>query len=157
MMLTFTGMKSTDAEKLWNGGQDSHGNTAEKAISDGKGNPCRHCLEMIKEGEAFLIVSHRPFAAKHAYAEQGPVFVHAEPCIAYDDFNHQLPSVLQDSPHYLVRGYSQNERIVYGTGGVVDQQAIIDRAKTLFENPSIAFIDIRSAQNNCWQARIQRD
>lgn len=153
----FTGMSSRDAQTLWSGGRDSHNAIAERAISDGCGNPCRHCLEMIKKDEPFLVFSHRPFEAKHAYAEQGPIFLHASPCLAYASSHGHLPPVLKDSPQFLMRGYSGDERIVYGTGSVVERCDIIDRARALFDNRAVGFIDIRSAQNNCWQARIMKN
>ncbi|HSR80189.1 MAG TPA: DUF1203 domain-containing protein [Hyphomicrobiaceae bacterium] len=42
--------------------------------------PYRNCLEDIKKGTAYLILSHRPFPATQPYAEDGPIFLHANPC-----------------------------------------------------------------------------
>ena len=58
------------------------------------------------------------------------------------------------SPHYIVRGYSADERIVYGTGQVTPTDQIAARAEALLARPDIAFVDIRSASNNCFQCRI---
>lgn len=155
-MTRFSGMTTQEAEGFWAGDADAHGNTPERAISNGNGNPCRHCLHMIEEGDPFLILSHRPFSTTQPYAEQGPVFLHADPCKAYQDAADELPPVLLDSPAYIVRGYDQDERIVYGSGAVTEQGKVDKRAEKLFENPSIQFIHVRSASNNCWQARIDR-
>jgi hypothetical protein len=55
-----------------------------------------------------------------------------------------------------VRGYTDDERILYGTGRVVPTPDIAKYAKELLENPQIAFVDVRSAANNCYQCRIER-
>ena len=156
-MLKFAGMTTEEATHLWNGGSDAHGNLPERAISDGHGNPCRHCLQMIEEGDAFLVFSYRPFNATHPYAEQGPVFLHAEPCQAFgpesaEDRN--LPPVLEDSPRYLLRGYDGNERIVYGSGTIAETDQLRETADQLLKQDKITFVHVRSATNNCWQARI---
>jgi hypothetical protein len=155
--MKFSGMTTQEATHLWNGGKDAHGNPPERAISDGNGNPCRHCLRMIEEGDSYLIISHRPFTSRQPYAEQGPVFVHAKPCAAYETEQKQAPSlppVLNDSPRYLLRGYDQNERIVYGSGTITETNQISDTAERLLAQDQITFVHVRSATNNCWQARI---
>ena len=156
-MLKFTGMTTEEAKKLWEGGTDAHGNLPERAVSDGKGNPCRHCLQMIEEGAEFLVFSHRPFSQCQPYAEQGPVFLHAEPCEAFDPephSNQDLPPVLEDSPRYLLRGYDENERIVYGSGTITETNQIRETSDQLLKQERITFVHVRSATNNCWQARI---
>ena len=159
-MAKITGMSTAEATHFWNGGKDAHGNQPERAISDGKGHPCRHCLSMIEEGEAFLILSYRPFTACQPYAEQGPVFLHAERCPAFEPNsakNGALPPVLQDSPHYLVRGYDCDERIVYGSGTITETKELRETADRLLAEEKITFLHVRSATNNCWQARIEPD
>ena len=158
-MIAFKGMSSEEAQKLWQGGADAHGNPPERQISDGKGKPCRHCLQMIAQGEGFLVFSHKPFGSTQPYAEQGPVFLHAEPCKAFEPQDvaaGALPPVLEDSDAYLLRGYDANERIVYGTGAVTAKADIHDRADHLLGRQDIQFVHVRSAANNCWQARIDR-
>ncbi|MEP0943934.1 MAG: DUF1203 domain-containing protein [Rhizobiaceae bacterium] len=156
-MPKFTGMSTQEAIHLRNGGKDAHGNLPEHAISDGQGNPCRHCLQMIAKGEEFLIFSHRPFDSCQPYAEQGPVFLHANSCQAYEALDAEadsLPPVLEDSPRYLLRGYDANERIVYGSGTLTETNQIVETANHLLTRKEISFVHVRSATNNCWQARI---
>ena len=92
---------------------DANGRPPERAVSDGDGNPCRHCLAMIEEGAEMLVLAHRPFATVNPYAEVGPIFLHARECEPFRGKG--APPVLA-SPTYLVRGYGADERIVYGTG-----------------------------------------
>jgi hypothetical protein len=57
---------------------------------------------------------------------------------------------------YMLRGYSADERIIYGTGDVVEVPAIAARAAELLARDDVAFVHMRSARNNCYQARIDR-
>ena len=147
----------TDIVRHWqSGGADDNGQPPETAISDGNGNRCRHCLGIIPKGAAYLIVGHRPFERLHPYAECGPLFVCAESCTRHADEG-ALPDTLRSAPDYLIKGYSADERIVYGTGSIVTPAAMRAAARDIFADPRVAWIHVRSARNNCYQARIDRD
>jgi Protein of unknown function (DUF1203) len=133
--------------------QDANGQVPERGVSDGDGNPCRHCLRMIPAGAGMLILAHRPFPALQPYAELGPIFLCADACAAGGGA--ALPEVLE-SPEYIVRGYSAQDRIVYGTGAVTAVAAIADRAATLLADSRVDYVHVRSARNNCFQVRIDR-
>jgi Protein of unknown function (DUF1203) len=135
------------------GGRDENGQVPERHVSDGGGNPCRHCLKMIPEGAGMLILAHRPFPALQPYAELGPIFLCADQCEAGG--GEVRPEMLA-SPDYIVRGYGADDRIVYGTGGVVATEAIPERAVVLFGDERVAYLHVRSARNNCYQVRIDR-
>jgi hypothetical protein len=135
------------------GGPDANGQKPERSVSDGGGNPCRHCLQMIPEGAAMLVLAHRPFPALQPYAEVGPIFLCAEACDAGGGSD--LPAMLA-SADYIVRGYGADDRIVYGTGGVVPTGAIPARAEAVFGDARVAYVHVRSARNNCYQCRIER-
>lgn len=134
-------------------GLDSYGLLPERRVSDGGGNPCRHCLRMIPEGAGMLVLAHRPFGAVQPYAETGPIFLCSDPCEAGGGA--EVPEILASSD-YIVRGYGADERIVYGTGGVVPTGQIVARAGELLADPRVAFVHVRSARNNCFQVRIER-
>ena len=133
------------------GAPDANGQPPERHLSDGSGNPCRHCLKMIPEGHGMLVLAHRPFPAPQPYAEVGPIFLCADPCAAGGG---AVPPAVLSSPDYIVRGYSEADRIVYGTGGVVATPAIAARAEALLADPRVAYVHVRSARNNCFQVRI---
>jgi hypothetical protein len=144
----------TDVARAYQaGGPDANGQLPERRVSDGGGNPCRHCLKMIPEGAGMLVLAHRPFPAPQPYAEVGPIFLCAEPCAAGG--GEERPEMLA-APDYIVRGYGADDRIVYGTGGVVATEAIPARAEELFQDPRVAYLHVRSARNNCYQCRIDR-
>lgn len=150
----FVAIPSDHANQLWRGGFDAYGHLPERAVSDGNGIPCRHCLKMIAAGDEYLIFAYRPFTRLHPYAETGPVFIHASRC-QRSGVEAQIPEIL-NSPSYILRGYGVDERIIYGTGRVVETGLITERAAQLLGNPSVAFVDVRSASNNCLHCRIVR-
>ena len=135
------------------GGLDAYGLPPERAVSDGGGNPCRHCLRMIPEGAGMLILAHRPFPALQPYAETGPIFLCADACASGGGA--ALPDILQ-SPDYILRGYSAEDRIVYGTGAVVPTVQLMAEAAARLADPRVAYVHVRSARNNCFQVRIER-
>jgi len=61
-----------------------------------------------------------------------------------------------DSPDYIVRGYGDDDRIVYGTGAVTATGEIVSRARALLGREDVAYVHVRSARNNCYQCRIAK-
>jgi len=149
--MRFVAMPTEIARAYQAGGPDANGQVPERAVSDGGGNPCRHCLRMIPKGAPMLVLAHRPFPAPQPYAEVGPIFLCAEPCAVGG--GEALPEILA-SPDYIVRGYGADDRIVYGTGAVVPTARIRDEAAARLADPRVAYVHLRSARNNCFQVRI---
>lgn len=147
----FTPIPTDIVRAYQSGAPDANGQKPERHISDGDGNPCRHCLQNIPKGAAMLVLAHRPFPAPQPYAEVGPIFLCANPCMAGG--GEAVPQIL-DSPTYIVRGYGANDRIVYGTGAVVATEALQAEAAARLSDPRVAYVHVRSARNNCFQVRI---
>lgn len=137
------------------GGPDAYGNPAECAVSDGAGKPCRNCLDQVPDGANMLIAAARPFPTCHPYAETGPIFLCAADCPAFAAPG--LPPILKTSPTYLLKAYDAAHRIIYGTGKITPQAELEDYAKTLLAMDGTAFVDVRSATNNCFLTRITAD
>lgn len=146
----------TDLVRAWRAGvPDANGQPPERgAVSDGSGVPCRHCLHEVPAGAGYLVLAHRPFPAPQPYAETGPIFVCADDCPRWQGDG--LPPILRTSPDYLLKGYGSDFRIRYGTGRVVPAAEVADYAGQLLADPALAFVDVRSARNNCYQLRICR-
>lgn len=151
----FIAMKSETARGFRDGFPDAHGQPPERHISDGLGNPCRHCLGDIAEGEPFLILAWRPFPGPQPYAETGPIFLHAEDCERHGEAV-GMPAMFLERERFLLRGYDHDDRIVYGTGQIVAPVDLAQASATLLENPEIAYLHVRSAGYNCYQCRIER-
>ena len=136
------------------GGPDANGQPPERgAIASGSGEPCRHCLQNTPAGQEYLILAHCPFPAPQPYAETGPIFLCARECEAWG--GQGMPPILTTSPDYLLKGYSHGHRIVYGSGRIVPKEGVECYAATLLADPRIAYVDVRSARNNCFQLRIR--
>ncbi|MGC1496265.1 MAG: DUF1203 domain-containing protein [Sulfitobacter sp.] len=154
--MQFSALPTDIVRSYQNGAPDAYGHAPEHAVSDGTGTPCRHCMKNVPEGAGMLILAFRPFDGLHPYAETGPIFLCADPCERNADGD-ALPPVLTTSPDYLVKGYSSDDRIVYGTGAVVPSQDISGHAAQVFSDDNVAYVHVRSARNNCYLARIDRD
>ena len=147
---------STDVVRAYqSGAPDAYSQKPERAVSDGQGNPCRHCLQEIPKGAGMLVLAYRPFDGLHPYAETGPMFLCELACGRYTGTS-GLPPALATSPSFLIKGYSSRDRIVYGTGQVIRTSDMAEHAEHIFADANVDYIHIRSACNNCYQARIDR-
>ena len=153
MSIRFVALETELVKSLQSGGLDANGQTPEHHVCAGGMMPCRHCLEDIKEGEPYLVLAHRPFPAAQPYAEQGPIFVHANPCVRHAE-SASVPRTFLTRQAYLIRGYSAHDRIVYGTGRIVAPTLLAETAHDTFRDPRVSYIHVRSATNNCYQCRI---
>lgn len=153
MTVRFSPISTAVVRAYQAGGVDANGQLPERQVSDGGGNPCRHCLQMIPAGAGMLVLAHRPFPAPQPYAEIGPIFLCADACAAGGGVG--VPEMLA-SPDYIIRGYGANDRIVYGTGAVVPTARITAEAQVRLDDPRVAYVHVRSARNNCYQCRIDR-
>ena len=154
MEIQFVGLASDLVSNIRSSMADAYGLPVEVHPAAGDGCPCRHCLTNVPEGQGYLILAHRPFSGLNPYTETGPIFLCAVDCISAAP-GQAIPDILR-SQSYLVRAYDRAERIIYGSGKVTPTGEIVSYAKKLFADPTVAFIDVRSASNNCFQCRIQR-
>ena len=155
MSLHFAPYDATFVNAVRAGGPDAHGQASERAVSDGQGKPCRFCLDQVPSGAAMLILAARPFAAPQPYAETGPIFLCADDCAPWSGAG--LPPVLTCSPDYLLKAYSGDDRIIYGTGRIVPQPELESYAEALLKRDDVAYVDVRSSRNNCFLTRITRE
>lgn len=151
----YVALPAETARAFQAGENDANNQPPERHISDGGGNPCRHCLADIPEGEPFLILSYRPFPALQPYAEVGPIFLHADACDRFEKTAETPPMVL-NKERILMRGYGNDNRIIYGTGQVIATAEIEEAAAKLLERREVAYLHLRSSTNNCYQCRIER-
>ena len=153
--MIFTPIPTNTVRALQSGGPDFYGQAPEQTISDGEGNPCRHCLKNTPKDEPMLILSYRPFPEDQPYAEVGPIFLCGNACEAAEPSD-ELPEILRSSPDYLIKGYTADHRIKYGTGNIVTSEQLISACTRIFVDESVAYIHVRSARNNCYQCRVSR-
>jgi Protein of unknown function (DUF1203) len=83
-MLRVSGIPTERFAYFRNGGTDENGQTPVVTTAEGGANPCRHCLDLIADGEPKLVLAYRPFAVLQPYAETGPIFLHGRDCTRYE-------------------------------------------------------------------------
>ena len=151
--VTATAMPTAQARAYRNGEPDANGQPPERAVSTGEGYPCRHCLQYIAEGKEVLILAHRPFGSLQPYAEAGPIFLCADDCQRWESAD--MPPVLAQSPEdRLLKGYSPDDRIVYGLGRITPSADIPTQAADILAEERVAYVHVRSSTNNCFTCRI---
>lgn len=153
MNLIVRGIDSAEVERLRSGGADANGQRALTRVAEGLANPCRHCLDLIAEGDDKLVLSYRPFDAVQPYAETGPIFLHARGCARYE--SDRLPAWFDFLDPAIVRGYDAQDWIRYDTGTVVAGPQIDATCRRILADPTVAYVHVRS-KFNCFQCRVDR-
>ena len=153
--IRFLAMPGTIAEAFRKGGADANGRSPERMVSDGSGFPCRHCLSDIPDGKSMLLLSWRPFDGRNAYAESGPVFLCEHTCEQPAE-PAAIPPVIATRQHFMIRGYDREERIVEGSGCLVQTADLAQTAETMLQDGRIAAVHVRSGTNTCYICRIER-
>ncbi|MEZ4331608.1 MAG: DUF1203 domain-containing protein [Myxococcota bacterium] len=154
MRLFIRGIPTDEFERLRAGGPDAHGLPPLLRRAEGAANPCRHCLDLIRQGEPKLVLAHRPFPRPQPYAECGPIFLHATPCRRYE--REALPEWFVFLEPAIVRGYDADDWILYETGRVVPGRALEGACHAILDDPRVAYVHVRS-KFNCFQCRVDRE
>jgi hypothetical protein len=118
--LAFEAIPAAELEGIRAAGRDEAGNSLTVQTDDG-GSPLRCCLRQTRPGEQVMLIAYTPPGTAGAYAERGPVFVHAGPCDGYLT-PCQYPPELRDREQ-VVRAYDQHGRIADGPLVVGGRQA----------------------------------
>jgi len=147
------GISSDLVDAIRSGGPDANGQTAIAQVSRGPGDPCRHCLRLIDDGEDKLILSYRPFSTLQPYAEVGPIFLHRKSCQRYEA--EELPAWFSHLQPALIRGYGQDDWIRYETGQVVPGTKLSEACREILAREDVSYVHIRS-KFNCFQCRVDQ-
>jgi hypothetical protein len=153
MAFVVRGIDTKYVEAIRRGGSDANGQLPVRAVAYGVSNPCRHCLRLIAEDDQKLVLAHRPFDRLQPYAEVGPIFLHADLCERYE--SDRLPAWFAYLQPAIIRGYDQNDWILYETGNVVPGGELAGVCEEILSNPEVAYVHIRS-KYNCFQCRVDR-
>ena len=153
LKLAVQGIDTAEANRIREGGPDANGLPAICRTAEGPANPCRHCLQLISEGDDKLVLSYRPFKALQPYAEAGPIFLHRQDCRRYED--HALPAWFAYLQPAMVLGYGRDDWIRYESGGVVPGAQLGDLCRTVLADPETSYVHIRS-RYGCFQCRVSR-
>jgi len=115
------------------------------------GYPCRHCLRFAQPGDYVILFPYAAIPPGRPYSENGPIFVHAEPCERYDA-TRVFPADFRTGR--VMRAYNSNNdmidaQVVNGR----EPEAVIEE---FLQNSETAFVDVRSVTRGCYTFRIQR-
>lgn len=153
MSFIVRGIDTEEVERIRQGAADANGQRALVCVAEGVANPCRHCLDLIAEGDDKLVLSYRPFDSVQPYAETGPIFLHARDCTRYE--SDRLPAWFDFLDPAIVRGYDASDWIRYDTGTVVAGPQIDATCRRILADTSVAYVHVRS-KFNCFQCRVDR-
>ncbi len=116
---------------------------------DPGGTPLRCCLTEAAVGEEVALLAWRPSAIPGAYAEVGPVFIHAQPCpgpagTGYPEgFRHR---------QQLLRAYDGQGRAV--DNEIVNGAGAEDALHALLARPDVAYVHSRNPLAGCYMFRV---
>ena len=114
--------------------------------------PCRLCLNTFHVGEEDrLLFTYNPFEGLDSYPSPGPIFVHADGCVAHQP-EQEFPEPLRALPLTL-EAYGPERWIVAGepsAGGDVETAAA-----RLFAHPEVSYIHVRNTEAGCYIARLE--
>lgn len=105
-----------------------------------------------RPGEQVVLVSVAPPGPEGAYAERGPVFVHAEDCGGPAQPGYPPDRRCRDQ---VFRTYGQDGTIVVGelVPAGTGQEAVEER---LSADPTVAFVHTRNVLHGCYTATTER-
>ena len=132
-----------------------HGGTPLEPFTDHEGGwPLRCCLRDSLEGERLLLVAWQPFTWTGAFAETGPVVVHAEACAGYDGCT--VPAEFE-ARRQVVRPYTTQHRIAYDLARVVEEhESLADALADVFEHDHVESVLVRNVVAGCMSFQVVR-
>lgn len=133
-------------------GRDEAGNPL-TAQTDGEGgSPLRCCLRETRPGDQVLLIAYTPPGTAGAYAERGPVFIHADACDGYPNV-HEYPPELSHR-RQVVRAYDTQGRIA---GGILAKglEQLQEAIGVLLERPDVELVHLRNVEYGCYNFTIR--
>jgi hypothetical protein len=134
-------------------GLDEAGNQlAPQVVTEG-GDPLRCCLREAHPGERVLLIAYTPPGTAGAYAERGPVLVHADPCQGYQT-PHLYPPGLRHRQQ-VVRAYDWAGRIADGVLAGNGDHAL-EIIHEILARPEVALVHLRNVGWGCYNFAVRR-
>jgi Protein of unknown function (DUF1203) len=134
-------------------GVDEAGNRLTMQTDTGGGSPLRCCLRETVPGERVLLIAHTPPGGRGAYAERGPVFIHAEACDGYRTPDQYPPGL--SHRQQTVRAYDRDGRIADGVL-VEDGEHALPVIGELLARPEVTLVQLRNVGFGCYNFAVRR-
>ena len=151
--LIFEAIPPAKLQEIRAAGADEAGNRLAVQADTAGGSPLRCCLRESAPGERVLLIAYTPPGTHGAYAERGPVFIHAEPCNGYLTPG-RYPPALSHRPQ-VVRAYDQDGRIADGVL-VSDGEHAITVIRGLLARPDVTLVHLRNVGYGCYNFAVRR-
>lgn len=152
---TFMHVNAIPAERLRQfraTGRDDNGEAIVGRFDAEGGAPLRCCLRDSRPGEQIALIGYRPMRHGGAYAEVGPIFIHAGDCAGYPTAQ-RYPEEFRGRPQ-VFRAYRADGTI---SGGVLVQPGGQEAAiRDLWTDPKVALIHSRNVVYGCFMFEIVR-
>jgi hypothetical protein len=145
-------------ERVRETGVDDLGNEMVTSVTTEAGAPLRCCLREAGPGERIALIGYLPFPWDGAYAETGPVLIHADECPGYTaaDTDTDAGAYPEGFRHrqQIFRAYGYDHTIVDAeiVEGADAEQAIAG----LLARPEVDFVHSRNVAYGCFMFAIHR-
>ena len=150
--LVFEPIPAATLHQIRAAGADEAGNRLSAHIDAEGGSPLRCCLRQSAPGEPVLLIAYTPPGTSGAYAERGPVFIHAQPCPGYLSPG-RYPPALSHRPQ-VVRAYDHQGHIADGVLAADGQQALAV-IRDLLARPGVALVHLRNVGYGCYNFAVR--
>ena len=151
--LIFEAIPPAKLQEIRAAGADEAGNPLAVQADTAGGSPLRCCLRESAPGERVLLIAYTPPGTDGAYAERGPVFIHAEPCSGYLTPGRYPPAL--SHRQQVVRAYDQDGRIADGVL-VSDGEHAITVIRGLLARPDVTLVHLRNVGYGCYNFAVRR-
>jgi len=153
-VLTYQAIPAEELDAIRAAGQDEAGNPLEVRVLEVGGSPLRCCLREARAGERVYLIAYTPPGTAGAYAERGPVFIHAERCAGYLTPGQYPPGLAYRQQ--VVRAYDQLGRIADGVL-VADGQHAQAVIAELLARPDVELVHLRNVGYGCYNFAVRAD
>jgi hypothetical protein len=150
--LVFEPIPPGELEELRAAGVDEAGNQLAVQTDTHGGSPLRCCLRESVPGERVLLIAYTPPGTHGAYAERGPVFIHAERCGGYLTRD-QYPPALSHRQQ-VVRGYDRDGRIADGVL-VHGSEHAMTVIREMLDRPDVTLVHLRNVGYGCYNFAVR--
>jgi hypothetical protein len=149
--LTFEAIPAAELAEIRAAGRDEAGNSLTVQADNG-GSPVRCCLRETRPGERVMLIAYTPSGTAGAYAERGPVFVHADPCEGYPTPRRYPPGLRHRMQ--VVRAYDRQGRIA---GGVLAADGLQAEAVIagMLARPDAGLVHLRNVGYGCYNFAVR--
>lgn len=151
--LIFEAIAPAKLQEIRAAGTDEAGNRLAVQSDSSGGSPLRCCLRESAPGERLLLIAYTPPGTGGAYAERGPVFIHAEPCDGYLTPDEYPPAL--SHRQQVVRAYDQDGQIADGVLASDGEHAMAV-TRGLLARPDVTLVHLRNVGYGCYNFAVRQ-